>query len=183
MSLLRVSSRRQTLFGLFRLFRRSAIIADFPYRYVRNRFRNRFYPNWRASSSTRSPRGLSCHNTSTPRWLYLDGSHRFDSPCLRRVRSCCRHHFGASLLDHVGRLHCVPTRLVLHAHGACLPPFMVSNPIRSKGSQRKATWICTSQKRTVGIHVGDKIGSGLFDRSRSGERDGLSSDTRNDTVL
>ena len=35
----------------------------------------------------------------------------------------------------------------------------ISDPIRSKGSQRKATRICTSQKRTMGSHVGDKIGS------------------------
>ena len=36
---------------------------------------------------------------------------------------------------------------------------------------------------TVGSRVGDKIGSGLFDRIRSSDRDGLSSDTRDDAVL
>ena len=56
--------------------------------------------------------------------------------------------------------------------------------IRSDSEQRFSTKGNTiSQKRTVGSRVGDKIGSGLFDRSRSGDRDGLSSDTRDDAVL
>ena len=50
----------------------------------------------------------------------------FPFPYFRRVRSCCRHHFGASFLDLVGRLHCAPTRLVLHVHGAYLPPCTTS---------------------------------------------------------
>ena len=37
-----------------------------------------------------------------------------------------RHHFGASFLDLVGHLHCAPTRLVLHVHGAYLPPCTTS---------------------------------------------------------
>ena len=32
----------------------------------------------------------------------------------------------------------------------------ISAPIRSKGSQQKATWICTSQKRTTGNRVGNQ---------------------------
>ena len=61
--------------------------------------------------------------------------------------------------------------------------FAVFDLIRSKGSQRKATWICTSQKRTMGSRIGDKIESRLFDRSRSSDRNGLSSNTWDDAVL
>ena len=46
----------------------------------------------------------------------------FITPYFRRVRTCSRHHLGASFLDLVGHLHCAPTRLALHVHGAYLPP-------------------------------------------------------------
>ena len=98
-------------------------IVVFPCRRVRNCFRIRFSPNRRASSSTRSPCGLSCHSTSTPRWFSLAGSHHLDSPCFR---SSSRHHFGAAFLDLVGRLHCALTPLGLHVHGAYLPPCTTS---------------------------------------------------------
>ena len=91
-SLLRVSSRRQTHFRFSRNLRRSASAAGFPCRHVRNGFGIRFSPNRRTFSSTRFLCGLS-----------PVGSHRFDSPCFRRVRSCYRHHFGAFFPDHVGR--------------------------------------------------------------------------------
>ena len=117
----RVSSRKLTLFQLFRMLRRTAIHTDFPCQFVWNQIRIRFSPNRRASSRTRSPCGLSCHSTIISRWISLASFHRVDSPCFRRVRNCCRHHFGAFFLGPVGRLHCALTRLDRHDHGAYLP--------------------------------------------------------------
>ena len=101
LSSLRVSSRRLTLFRLFWILRRSANATDFLCRFVRNRIQTRFSLNRHASSSTRSPCGLSCHSTSIPRRISLVGSRRVDSPCFRRVRNCFRHHFGAFFLGPV----------------------------------------------------------------------------------
>ena len=84
-SLLHVSSRRLTLFQLFRILQRGMIAADFLCRHFRNRIRNRFSLNRRASSNTRSPCGLYCHSTSIPRWISRVGSRRLDSPYFWRV--------------------------------------------------------------------------------------------------
>ena len=80
----------------------------------------------RASSSTHSLYGLSCHITNIPRRISLVASRRLDSPCFRRVRNCCWHHFDAFFLGPVGRLHCAPTRLFRHGHEAYLPPCTTS---------------------------------------------------------
>ena len=67
LNLPRVSSRRLAPFRLFwilAILRRSATTTNFLVRFARIRIR--FSPNRHASSSTRSPCGPSCHNTSIP---------------------------------------------------------------------------------------------------------------------
>jgi hypothetical protein len=54
----------------------------------------------------------------------------------------------------------------------------ISDLIRSKGSQQKATRICSTQKRAMGSRIGNQSGSRLFDRSRGSDRNGLSSASR-----
>ena len=83
------SSRRMTLFWFWVLLtlQRSAIVVDFPVRIALIWIRN--YPNWHASSSTRSPCGPSCHNTNIACRSFLAGFRgRFHSPYSRRIQSC-----------------------------------------------------------------------------------------------
>ena len=63
-SLLLFSSRRLPPFRLFWILRRSAIATGFLVPFIRIQIQ--FSPNRCASSNTRSPCGLSCHNTSIP---------------------------------------------------------------------------------------------------------------------
>ena len=76
----------------------------------------------RFSSGTRFLCGPFCHSTSIPWRIYLAGLWRhLDSPCLWMFRNYCRCVLCAFFPALVGRLQCVPTHLVLHAHGAYPP--------------------------------------------------------------
>ena len=72
----------------------------------------RIYLYRHAFSNTRSPCGLSCHNTNIPWWAFLAGLRRHpDSPCLEKCRmdrlnlNPAKYAFGVTSDQYVARSH------------------------------------------------------------------------------